>query len=101
MIKVVCNITTLAIFDISRSFAEVIPNAGSTAVYISCTFNLVRGSGHSPCEVLRDIVHSARSEIVSLVVDLGSHLRGMEVCLSHKRYWRKLCQEAINFSFLM
>ena len=84
VIKVICHVAAVTVLNISRSFAEVVPDAGATSVFIGSPLDLVSGRGHTPSKVFRKIAHSAGGEVVLLVIDGCSHFRYHEISLSNE-----------------
>jgi hypothetical protein len=69
VVEIVSDISVIIIVNISRSLAEVIPDTWPASVFVGSALNLVSGGGHSPGEVSREVAHSARCEVIGIVID--------------------------------
>src|ERR1019366_6405785 len=52
MIAVAGDVAGVAVLDLAGSMREAVPNGFALAVFVPCTFDLVRGGGCSPPKVL-------------------------------------------------
>ena len=99
MVKIVCYISTLSVFNVSRGLAEVVPNAGPAAVFVGGPLDLISGCGDTPSKVLREIMETARCEVISFVINCGFQVRDCEFALPNEAVRANLVEEAIKFPF--
>jgi len=71
MVEVNSNITSISIVNSSWDFAEIIPNAVASSVFVSGTFDLICSSCNTPSKTFRVSILSASNEILSAFRNLS------------------------------